>query len=350
MAGLITPAPADQPAGQPGRSRPEPIRAVPVRHPGRWVGVGVLLLLAAMFAHLLVTNPAFQWHSIFVSYGEGLRGIMFTGPVLDGLRGSIALTVLAMIIGVAIGIVVAVMRLSPNPIMRGMAFGYTWFFRAIPRLVLCVLFGNIGILWSRVGIGVPFDHQLGKLFGIEDLSLKVWSVSSRDLLTGFVAGLLALALSEGAYMAEIVRAGIQSVDPGQREAAEALGLSNNQVLRRVVLPQAMRVIVPPTGNETIAMLKDTSLVAYTPVSMELFFQLQAIGSRTFKVFPALVAACLWYLILSSILMVVQYYVERYFSRGYGARTTRRPRPGATGGPVRPEVVEPVGPLGVDHGH
>jgi len=354
MVDPTDPTPAGR-SGQPGsggttaeRSRPEPIQAVPVRHPGRWVGVAVLLVLAAMFAHLLVTNEHFQWHSILVSYGDGLRGMMFTGPVLDGLKGSIALTVLAMIIGVAIGVVIAVMRLSPNPILRGVAFAYTWFFRAIPRLVLCVLFGNVGILWSRVGLGVPFDHQIGQLFGTDDLSLKVWSVSSRDLLTGFLAGLLALALSEGAYMAEIVRAGIQSVDTGQREAAEALGLSNNQVLRRVVLPQAMRVIVPPTGNETIAMLKDTSLVAYTPVTMELFFQLQAIGSRTFKVFPALVAACLWYLILSSILMVVQYYVERYFSRGYGARATRRPRPGAP--QPNPVVVEPVGPIGVDHGH
>jgi polar amino acid transport system permease protein len=350
MTNPTEPTPADQVTGQPGRARPAPIKAVPVRHPGRWVGVAVLVVLTAMLAHLLVTNDHFQWHSIFISYGEGLRGIMFTGPVLNGLKGTISLTVLAMIIGVSIGILIAVMRLSPNPILRGVAFAYTWFFRAIPRLVLCVLFGNVGILWSQVGLGVPFDHQIGQLFGIQDLSLKIWSANSRDLLSGFLAGLIALALSEGAYMAEIVRAGIQSVDPGQREAAEALGLSNTQVLRRIVLPQAMRVIVPPTGNETIAMLKDTSLVAFTPVSFELFFQLQAISTRTFKVFPVLVAACLWYLILSSILMIIQYYVERYFSRGYGARTTRRPRPGPAEGAARPVVVEPVGPLGVDHGH
>ncbi len=327
-----------------GRARPEPIKAVPVRHPGRWVGIAVLLILVAMFVHLLLTNKQFHWHSIFISYADGLRGIMFTEPVLKGLKGSILLTVLAMIIGVALGVVVAIMRLSPNPILRTVAFGYTWFFRAIPRLVLCVLFGNIGILWSKVGLGVPFDKQLGELFGIHDFSAKIVVVSSRDLLTGFLAGLLALSLSEGAYMAEIVRAGISSVDPGQREAAEALGLSNFQVLRRVVLPQAMRVIVPPTGNETIAMLKDTSLVAYVPVSMELFFQLQAIGNRTFKVFPALVAACIWYLILSSILMIVQYYVERYFSRGYGTGGARRSRPR---GPVEPEVV---GVMGTGHGH
>jgi polar amino acid transport system permease protein len=338
----------------PERARPEPIRAVPVRHPGRWVGVAVLAVLAAMFAHLLLTNDQFQWHAIFVSYKPGLRGMMFTGPVLDGLRGTILLTVLAMILGVSLGVVIAVMRLSPNPILRAVAFGYTWFFRAIPRLVLCVLFGNIGILWGRVGLGVPFDHQVGQVFGFHDLSLKVWSVNSRDLLSGFLAGLLALSLSEAAYMGEIVRAGIQSVDLGQREAAEALGLSNGQVLRRVVLPQAMRVIVPPTGNETIAMLKDTSLVAYVPVSMELFFQLQHIGASTFKIFPALVAACLWYLILSSILMVVQFYVERYFSRGYGTRAPRGPRRrgtgGGAGGAGGAVPTQSVDVLGTGHGH
>jgi polar amino acid transport system permease protein len=137
--------------------------------------------------------------------------------------------------------------------------------------------------------------------------------------------MLALSLSEAAYMAEIVRAGIQSIDPGQAEAAAAIGLSRGQALRRVVLPQAMRVIVPPTGNETIAMVKDTSLVAYTPVSMELFFQLQAISARTFIVFPVLVAAVLWYLVICTVLMIGQFYVERYFSRGYGQTGRGRQR-------------------------
>ena len=132
-----------------------------------------------------------------------------------------------------------------------------------------------------------------------------------------MAGLLGLALSEAAYMAEIVRAGMKAVDPGQQEAAHALGMARGTTLRRIVLPQAMRVIVPPTGNETIAMLKDTSLVAFVPVTNELFFQLQAIGARTFQVFPMLVAACLWYLALTSVLMVGQFYVERYFSKGFG---------------------------------
>lgn len=299
------------------QERPEPIKAVPVRHPGRWVAMVVIAILAAMFVHLLVTNAAFQW-SFMVDH-------MFRPPVIAGVRGTILLTISSMAIGVSLGVVIAVFRLSPNPILSRVAWVYTWFFRAIPRLVLCVLFGNLGILWHRIGLGIPFDEQIGNLFGVNDLSVKIFSFDARTALSGFVAGMLALSLSEAAYMAEIVRAGIQSVDPGQAEASEALGLTRGQTLRRVVLPQAMRVIVPPTGNEAIAMLKDTSLVSAVPISVELFFQLQAIGSRTFQVFPMLVAACIWYLFLVSIMMVGQFYLERYFSRGYTGRArSRRP--------------------------
>ncbi|TDC36323.1 amino acid ABC transporter permease [Micromonospora sp. 15K316] len=292
------------------RARPEPIRAVPVRHPGRWITVAVLAVLAAMFVHVLVTNKAFNW-SFMVDK-------MFRPPIIEGLlRGTVLMTVVAMVIGVALGVLVAIMRLSDNPILRAVGWLYTWFFRAVPRLVLLAVFGNIGILWSRIEFGVPFDTQLGQLFGIDNLQLRLFGFSSRDILTGFMAGLLGLALSEAAYMAEIVRAGIQSVDGGQTEAAQALGMSRGQLLRRVVLPQAMRVIIPPTGNETIAMLKDTSLLLYVPVSVELFFQLDAVGKRTFQIFPMYVAACLWYLFLTSILLVGQYFLERHFGKGYG---------------------------------
>ena len=317
------------------RARPEPIKAVPVRHPGRWVAVAVLAVLTAMLGHLLVTNKHFEWSFVFSDR------VMFSDPVLEGLRGTILLTIFSMLIGVSLGIILAVMRLSDNPLLSSVAFAYTWVFRAMPRLVLAVLFGNVGILWSRIGLGLPFDHQIGSLFGIHNFEARFYSVRAVDLLTGFLAGMLALALSEAAYMAEIVRAGIQSVDTGQAEAAEALGLTRAQTLRRIVLPQAMRVIVPPTGNETIAMVKDTSLVAYTPVTAELFFQLQAIGHRTFDVFPVLVAACVWYLILCSVLMIIQYYVERYFSRGYGAQTGR---------PAPPSLIDPLGPGGIIHEH
>src|SRR3954454_7710325 len=300
-----------------GRARPEAIKAVPVRHPWRWVLIAVLAVLVAMFVHLLVTNSHFQWRFIFTSYAPGKRGVMFTGPVLNGLQGTLLLTITSMLIGIALGVVIAIMRLSPNRILSTVAWIYTWFFRAVPRLVLAVLFGNLNILWTRIGFGLPFDRQIGELFGIHDLNAQFYSVKASDLLAGFVAGMLALGLSEAAYMAEIVRAGIQSVDEGQSEAAVALGMSRGQVLRRIVLPQAMRVIVPPTGNEVIAMVKDTSLVAYVPVTGELFFQLQQVEARTFIVLPCLVAALIWYLIICSVLMVVQFFVERHFGKGYG---------------------------------
>ncbi|MFJ1537138.1 amino acid ABC transporter permease [Micromonospora chalcea] len=300
-----------------GRARPEPIKAVPVRHPGRWVGVAVIAVLVAMFVHMLVTNSAFQW-SFMVDE-------MFRPPIIEGLRGTILLLITSMVIGIGLGIVIAIMRLSPNPVLRGVAWVYTWFFRAVPRLVLAILFGNLGILWSRLEFGLPFDRQIGALFGLHDFEARLFGFSAVDILTGFVAGMLALGLSEAAYMAEIVRAGIQSVDEGQTEAAQALGMSRAQILRRIVLPQAMRVIIPPTGNETIAMLKDTSLVAFVPVSMELFFQLKAVGSRTFQPFPMYVAATLWYLLLTSVLLVGQYYLERHYSKGFGRSGRARQR-------------------------
>lgn len=282
------------------------ISAIPVKHPWRWVGVSAILLLGAMFVHMLLTNPAFNW-SFMVDN-------MFNTPVLEGVRTTLLLTVIAMFVGVGLGVLLALMRLSGNPILAGAAWTYTWILRAIPRIVLAVLFGNLGILYSRVTFGFPFGEQLAGLLGL-DWNGAVFGVDTRTFLSGFVAGALALSLSEGAYMAEIVRAGMLSIDKGQREAAEALGMSNSLTMRRILLPQAMRVIVPPTGNETIAMLKDTALVAYVPVTNELFFQLQAIGNRTFQVFPMLIAACLWYIALTSVLMVGQSILERRFARG-----------------------------------
>jgi polar amino acid transport system permease protein len=302
------------------------VKAVPVRHPWRWVATVVVIIIVGMFANMLLTNPAFQWQFMFQN--------MFTPAVLNGVRTTLLLTVLAMVIGVALGIVLAVMRLSPSPIISVAAWVYTWFFRAVPRIVLAILFGNLGILYSKFYVGVPFDRQILDLLGFQDANARIFGVDARTIGAGFVAGLLALALSEAAYMAEIVRAGMLSIDPGQTEAAQALGMSRLLTLWRVVLPQAMRVIIPPTGNETIAMLKDTALVAFVPVTNELFFQLQAIGSRTFQIFPMLVAACMWYLALTSVLMVAQYFVERRFSRGVAGRG--------------PRVREPVGGVGVAH--
>jgi polar amino acid transport system permease protein len=279
--------------------------AVPVRHPWRWASGGVVALLVAMFVHMLLTNDAFQWNFMVHQ--------MFRKPVVDGARTSLELTLLAMLIGVAGGIVLAIMRLSPNRLVSAVAWVYIWFFRAVPRIVLAILFGNFGILYPRFFVGLPFDHQILSSLGFGDANARLFGVDARTIGAGFVAGLLALALSEAAYMAEIVRAGILSIDPGQREAAASLGMGRMLTLRRIVLPQAMRVIIPPTGNETIAMLKDTALVAFVPVTNELFFQLQAIGARTFQVFPLLVAACMWYLGMTSVLMLGQYFLERRFA-------------------------------------
>lgn len=298
---------ADGPGSkEPTRSRSaEPITAVPVRYPERWVAAGVVLLLAAMFVNMLITNPAFNWPFMFDN--------MFSDPVLRGVWVTLSATILAMIIGILLGVVLAVMRLSGNPVLVSVSWMYTWFFRGVPRLVLAVLFGNIAILYSTIHIGLPFDNYWMPWLGLEG-DARFFEINVRTLLSGYVAGLLALALSEGAYMAEIIRAGLQSVNKGQTEAAQALGMSRSKTMRRITLPQAMRVVIPPTGNETIAMLKDTALLAYVPVTIELFYQLQAVGTRTYQIFPMLVAACLWYLAITSVLMVGQYFIERRFSR------------------------------------
>src|SRR3954466_13728291 len=300
---------------------PERIQAVPVRHPGRWVAAAVIAVLVAMFVHEVLTNHAPQWGFMFDN--------MFRPAVLRGARTTLIMTVLAMLIGVLLGIVFAVMRLSPNPIVAGAAWAYIWFFRAIPRIVLLFFAANLGALYATYDLGFPFDQQLMDALGFQG----DWRSPARDgnvIFVGFTAGLLGLALSEGAYAAEIVRAGIQSVEPGQAEAASALGMSRGKTTRRIVLPQAMRVIIPPTGNETIAMLKDTSLLIAVPVSAELSFQLRAIGSRTFQVIPMAVAAILWYLALSSVLMIGQYFLERRFSRGFGSRRGDGPEPALPG--------------------
>jgi polar amino acid transport system permease protein len=207
------------------RAQPEAITAVPVRHPGRWVAIVVLAIVAAMFVHMLVTNEAFQWRFMLDN--------MFRPPVIEGVRTTLIVTVLAMIIGVALGIVIAMMRLSPNPILSGAAWLYTWFFRAVPRIVLLILFGNLGILYASYGFGLPFDHQLGDLFGI-DLNARLFSLDARTILTGFMAGLLGLALSEAAY-GRIVRAGAKA-EPTRASRARTPRHGARTTLRRIVRP------------------------------------------------------------------------------------------------------------------
>ena len=288
--------------------RPGAIDARPVRHPGRWVAVAFIGLLTAMLVNSFVTNEKWDWGYTFE--------IMQQKPVIEGLiKGTLLGTVLAMVIGVVLGIVLAIMRMSENVVLRGVAFAYTWFFRSIPRYVLLGLFAvGLGYLYNTFEIGIPFTDIRFFTLDYQNYSSTVW------------VGGLALGLSEAAYMAEIARAGILSVDNGQGEAAQALGMSPRQTMRRIVLPQAMRVIVPPTGNETIAMVKDTSLFIAAQIIVELYYQATLFGSRSFKVMPGLMAATLWYLIVCTILMIGQSYLEKRFGRGFGVQApTKRER-------------------------
>jgi polar amino acid transport system permease protein len=290
--------------------RPGPIHARPVPHPWRWVALAVIAILVAMMVSSFVTNERWDFPFAF--------RVMNFNPVLAGLvRGTITATVLSMIVGVVLGVLIAIMRLSSNPILRGVSFVYTWFFRAIPRYVLLALLG-VGVLYlyPRLDFGVPFGKEVASLFGLSS-DLTFYTLDVRTISSGIIVGVIGLGLSEAAYMAEIARAGILSVDRGQAEAAQALGMSSSKTMRRIVLPQAMRVIVPPTGNETIAMVKDTSLLAAVPVNVELFYQVQVVANNTYKIMPAYVAAVLWYLAICSVLMVGQAYLERRFGRGFG---------------------------------
>lgn len=268
-------------------------RAVPVRHPGRWVAAAVIGVLAAMLVHGLLTNPRFEF---------GIVGdYLFSPVILRGVRETLKLTVFAMAIGVIGGIAVAVGRLSPNPLVSSAAWLYTWVFRGTPLLVQLIFWSYLGALYPVLSFGVPFGPEFA-------------SASTNDLIPKLGAVLLGLGLNEAAYMAEIVRAGIISVDEGQSEAAQALGMTRLQTLRRIVLPQAMRLIVPPTGNETISMLKTTSLVSIVGY-IELLGAAQQIYSRTFQIIPMLIVVSIWYLAVTSVLSVGQYYLERYFARG-----------------------------------
>lgn len=292
--------------------RPGPIHAVPVRHPGRVVAVIIVLLISAMLVDQLINNQAFDWPFTWAA--------MVQPPVVGGfIKGTLVVTALAMIFGIGLGVVLSIMRLSPNPVLRGVSFAYTWFFRAIPRYVLLTILGGAGVFFvgGMIPVGIPYDTQILAFFGI-DGTLRIGEIDANRLFTGVLGASLGLGLSEAAYMAEIARSGIISVDKGQTEAAQALGMTNNQTLRRVVLPQAMRVIVPPTGNETIAMFKDTSLLSALPLATELFFQMRAIGTAYYKMMPVFVGATIYYLAATTVLMIAQSRLEKHFGRGYAA--------------------------------
>jgi polar amino acid transport system permease protein len=282
--------------------RPEDIKAVPVRHPGRWIAAAIIAVIAASVIRSIVSgagskapNTGFQWHVV--------GHYLFDSRILHGVLTTLFMTVLAMVVGILLGVVLAVMRQSPNPLVSGSSWLYIWFFRGTPLLVQLIFWFNIASLFPVISLGVPFGGP------------AIIHGNANTIVTTFVAALLGLGLNEGAYMAEIVRAGFLSVPHGQTEAAQSLGMSRLQIMRMIVLPQAMRVIVPPTGNETISMLKNTSLASVITY-VELTYTAQEIYSVNYKTIPLLIVISIWYLAMTSVLYVGQYFIERRYGRGF----------------------------------
>jgi polar amino acid transport system permease protein len=283
---------------QPRRTAaPQADQIVPARYPGRWFAAALGLVALYLIAQSVVTNPGYKW-PVVIRY-------LFDGTVLKGLLWTLALTVAAMAIGITLGLIAALMRQSSNPILACLAAGYIWLFRGTPLLVQLIFWYNLAALYPQISLGLPFQEPF-------------FSVSTNTLITPLFAALLGLGLNEGAYMAEIIRGGLLSVDPGQREAAISLGMTPAKTVQRIILPQALRVIVPPTGNEMIGMLKATSLVSILAIS-DLLYSVQGIYSRNFQTIPLLIVACFWYLIASTLMSALQNVIERRLGRGHGSR-------------------------------
>lgn len=282
-----------------------PINAVPVRKPGQIIAGTIIAVVVGWLVFTVATNPNFNW---------GVVAKNLTAPsILRGLATTITLTVLAMLIGIVLGMLLAVARLSKNSVLRGVSLAYIWLFRGTPLLVQLLLWFNLALFFPRIGFGD-------------------FSVDTNALITAFVAALLGLGLNEGAYMAEIMRSGIQAVDAGQAEAASALGMRRSLVMRRIILPQAMRVIIPPTGNNLITMLKMTSLVTVI-AAPDLLNRAQAISAKNFYVFELLIVASIWYMLLTTIFTLLQMQLERRFAKGTVA----------TGAKMRKRIVKNLAP-------
>lgn len=288
---------------------PDDIKAVPVRRPGRWIAAFIVLACSASFVRFAIEDSAMQWHVI----GQYL----FDSQVLDAVVRVFYLTAISMSIGAILGVILAVMRLSPNPILKAASWIYIFFFRGTPLLVQLVFWYNVSALFPAphhlIDIGIPFGPAL-------------IHPNANVIITVFVAAVLGLSFNEGAYMAEIVRAGIISVPEGQSEAAASLGMSRMQIMRRIVLPQAMRVILPPTGNELISMLKNTSLASVIGYA-EIVYVTSDISAVNYKVIQLLIVGSIWYLALTSVAYVGQYFLERRFGQGFSRaeRATMRER-------------------------
>lgn len=269
------------------------LRIVPARHPGRWVATAGVAVLLAMVVSSLLTNDRWEW-DVVAQY--------LTWPsILSGAWATIRLTAAASVVGFALGTVLALMRLSRSPLLVGVSWAYTWVFRSVPLLLQLLLWYNLAYLYPHLSLGVPFGPEY------------LW-FDTLGVIDKFGAAILGLGLSQAAYSAEIVRAGILSVDQGQQEAAASLGIPRRRQVTRIVLPQAMRSIVPTAVNEVIGLLKGTSIV-YVLAYGELFYIASVIYGRNGKVVPLLIVAAIWYLVLTTLITIVQYYVERHYAKG-----------------------------------
>lgn len=285
-----------------GRSASETVaslKVVPQKKYGLWIGTALVLVLMFFIIRAFAVNPAFEW-DVAGSY-------MFHPSIMRGLGNTLLLTVLIMAVAIVLGTIIAIMRVSRSAILNGFASTYVWFFRGVPALIQLIFWFNLSLLVSNISISLPY---LGTVF----------SVRTNDFMTPFFSAVVALALCEAGYMAEIIRAGIKSVPTGQAEAATALGMPYRVILKRITLPQAMRFVVPPTGNEAINLLKMTSLVTFIAVD-DLFYSAQSIYARTFETIPLLIVVSTWYLAVVSIMSVGQYFLERHFGRSDERSTT-----------------------------
>lgn len=276
-------------AGRAALDRP----VVPLRHPVRWIAAALVLVVLLNFVETLFTNEQWGWPAV----GKWL----FSPAILTGLQLTLVATALSAVISFAGGIVVAIARLSRNPVLSGLAWGYVWLFRSVPLILVLVFLYNLGSLYPTIGIGIPFGPQL--------------EVPTANVLGDLAIGVIGLSLSEIAYASEIVRAGVLAVDHGQHEAAQALGLPRRRQFVRVILPQALRSIVPAFVNQIVGLLKASSLLFYVSL-LDLFGVVQNLSSTyPTDIIPLLVVATIWYLVLTSAVSVVQYYVERWTARG-----------------------------------
>lgn len=274
-------------------TEPVVLRVVPRRRPYLWFLYALLAVIAVSALYSAAVNERFGW-SVVGQY-------LFSSAILKGLLTTIELTVISMVLGIVLGVVLAIMRTSRSSVLSSVARLYVWFFRGTPLLVQILFWFNLAALYPQIGLGVP-GHPL------------LFSFNANQIISPFTAAILALSLHEAAYMAEIVRAGVIGVDRCQRQAALALGMRPARVLRRIVLPQAMRTIIPPTGNQTISMLKTSSLVSVIALS-DLLYTAQSIYGINYRVIPLLMVASIWYLVVVSLLSVGQGHLERRFGRG-----------------------------------